>query len=779
MESINSSWQFSETWSEDFLNWKDEDVKEVRIPHTVKMLPLHYADDRSYQMISGYRRKLMIPEEAKGKRVFLRFDGAAHIATLYVNRKEVCTHQGGYTAFRCEISDLIKAGKECEIAVRLDSTENGSIPPFGYVIDYLTYGGIYRPVWLEIEEEEYISDIFVQTRDLHTAKVAVTIDGDPGRNRTIRIKDTDGNILCETQTKKNEIEIRVDEAKPWDIDSPKLYLCEVSLDNGSKKEVRFGFRTIRFVSDGFYLNGRREVMWGLDRHQCYPYVGYAVSDSLQVEDARILKKELSCNAVRTSHYPQSQAFIDACDELGLLVFTEIPGWQHIGDEAWKEVACRNVEEMVLQYRNHPSIVLWGVRINESQDDDDFYRKTNAIAHRLDPSRPTSGVRYLKKSSLLEDVYAFNDFSHSGKNAGARKKKDVTPDMNKALLISEANGHMFPTKAFDKWALRQEHALRHAKVMDAAMGSGEHAGVFEWCMFDYATHKDFGSGDRICYHGVMDSFRNPKLAASVYASQGEKHAVLEVGNPMDIGDYAAGNLGEIYAFTNADCVELYKNDVFVKRFESKGWKGMEHGPVLIDDTIGEMLETQEHMPKAQASAIRDCMLAAGKYGFSALPARYKAELAWIMLRYKMSFEDGYALYGKYVGNWGGEATRWRFDAKKDGKVVRSVTKTPGQKLHLEVKVSKTRLEEGDVYDMSAVRIMVHDDHCNHAPYAQLPLSFETSGPIEIAGPHTAVLEGGMSGLYIRTTGTDGTGELIIRSEGIEDVRIEFEVRKQGK
>ena len=99
-------------------------------------------------------------------------------------------------------------------------------------------------------------------------------------------------------------------------------------------------------------------------------------DSVQRRDADILKYELGLNAVRTSHYPQSQAFIDRCDEIGLLVFTEIPGWQHIGDEEWQEIAVRNTEEMVLQYRNHPSVILWGVRINESQDNDKLYTRTN-------------------------------------------------------------------------------------------------------------------------------------------------------------------------------------------------------------------------------------------------------------------------------------------------------------------------------------------------------------------------------------------------------------------
>ena len=340
--------------------------------------------------------------------------------------------------------------------------------------------------------------------------------------------------------------------------------------------------------------------------------------------------------MRTSHYPQSQYFLDECDRLGLLVFTELPGWQHIGDAAWKDRACAMLQEMLLQNRNHPSIILWGVRINESVDDDEFYARTNQIAHAMDPSRATSGVRHLEKSHLLEDVYPYNDFSHNGSNAGAKRKKDVTPDLSKALLISECNGHMYPTKPYDDAPHRQEHALRHARVLDAAYADGEHAGCFGWCMFDYATHKDFGSGDRICYHGVLDSFRNPKLAASVYASQGGEEPVLTVSSTMDIGDYPAGQIGTVYVFTNAERVDLYKNDMFVTTLHKSSWTSLPHPPLAVDDTIGVLLETQEHFDKAKADTLRDCLLAAGRYGLAGLPLRYKLKLAWCMVRYKMSF-----------------------------------------------------------------------------------------------------------------------------------------------
>ena len=276
-------------------------------------------------------------------------------------------------------------------------------------------------------------------------------------------------------------------------------------------------------------------------------MGYAAPARAQRLDADILKYELGCNAVRTSHYPQSHAFIDRCDELGLLVFTEIPGWQHIGGEEWKEQAVRNTEEMIRQYRNHPSIFMWGVRINESQDDDGLYQRTVETARGLDPTRPTGGVRYLKKSHLLEDVYTYNDFSHTGDNPGCDAKAAVTPDMEKAYFITEYNGHMFPTKAFDDEEHRKEHAMRHVRVLDSAASHADIGGTFGWCMFDYNTHKDFGSGDKICYHGVLDMFRNPKLAASVYASCHAALDCLTVSSTMSIGDHPAGQIGEVAVF----------------------------------------------------------------------------------------------------------------------------------------------------------------------------------------------------------------------------------------
>ncbi len=785
--SFCDGWEFTPRWTEDFgKGLPVAEAEEVRLPHNPKELPLHYAKPGDYEMLCGYRRRFSVPSYKDAPRLFLRFDGAAHQAVVWVNGKKAGEHKGGYTSFEIEITDLVEREGENLLTLQLDSHEDPSIPPFGFVIDYLTYGGLYREVWLEASSLSRLTDLFVYTPDLKTAAVQWKAERlENTASVRILVETEDGMILAEEKTEaaeKGEIKLHVPDALVWDTENPVLYhaVAELLDEDGAAVDRRtetFGFRTAAFRADGFYLNGKKTFLRGLNRHQSYPYIGYAAPESLQREDARILKDELQCTAVRTSHYPQSQYFLDECDRRGLLVFTEFPGWQHIGDDRWKDEACVMLEEMILQNRNHPSIILWGVRINESVDDDGFYTRTNRIAHELDPSRATSGVRYLEKSHLLEDVYAYNDFSHNGLTPGAKRKKDVTPDMNRAFLISECNGHMFPTKSFDDGPHRQEHALRHVRVQNAALQSGEHAGCFGWCMFDYQTHKDFGSGDRICYHGVMDMFRNPKLASAVYSSQGDDYPVLEISSSMAIGDSPAGQIGDIYAFSNAEVVKLYKNGVFVTDLHRSQWTSLPHPPFVVDDTIGELLETQEHFAPGKASVLKDCLLAAGKYGLAGLPVRYKLKLLWCMMRYRLTFSDGVALYGKYVGNWGGEATVWRFDALRDGKTVRSVTLSPGTELHLEVKVSRTRLVEKDTYDMASVRVRILDENGNTASYAQLPVVFSVEGDAVLVGPETAVSEGGMTGTYIRSAGRKGKAELTVSTLQTESVTIEFNMEKE--
>ena len=172
MLSLCNEWEYTSEWFDGFA-LGEGDGEAVRLPHTVAQMPLHYADHERYQGICGYRRKLELGPELAGKHIFVQFDGAAHIATVFLNGRELTTHRCGYTGFRVEITDAAALGGENLLCVRLDTTENPAIPPFGHVIDYLTYGGLYREVWLDVREKCYIEDVFITTPTLTDRKSVV------------------------------------------------------------------------------------------------------------------------------------------------------------------------------------------------------------------------------------------------------------------------------------------------------------------------------------------------------------------------------------------------------------------------------------------------------------------------------------------------------------------------------------------------------------------------------------------------------------------------------
>ena len=802
---LNDDWLFTEQFEDSLAapEYPENTLQPVRLPHTCKETPFHYFDESLYQMVSGYRRHLLIPKDWQGKQILLTFEGAAHDSTVFCNGKKVGEHHCGYTAFTVDLTDNVLYGQDNLLCVRLDSRENLNVPPFGYVIDYMTYGGIYRDVRLEVKEKVSLSDIFVHTAiDFKSSPVTAQITSEitltaSDENVTIRqyympkstaAAQESWRLLCEqtvsadtTGDKKIALTAAITDPLLWDTEEAHLYILKTQLyqDNTllDETETTFGIREAVFKKDGFYLNGRKLRIRGLNRHQSFPYVGYAMPKSMQRLDADLLKKELGLNAVRTSHYPQSHYFLERCDELGLLVFTEFPGWQHIGDDSWKAQAVANAEDMIRQYRNHPSIILWGIRINESPDDDAFYEKTNAVAHKLDPSRPTGGVRAMKKSHLLEDVYTYNDFLHDGEMPGCDPKKKVTSDMEKPYLISEYNGHMYPTKAFDNEERRSEHAIRHANVLDAVAGQSDIAGSFGWCMFDYNTHKDFGSGDRICYHGVMDMFRNPKLAASIYACEQEQTPVLEITSSMDIGEHPGCNRGNIYILSNADSVKMYKNDRFIKEYlpGMSPYKHLKHGPILIDDFIGDSFAQNERFRPKHAKEITDAMNLVARGSLNHIPKRLYLTALKLLLIYHIDFAEVTRLYTKYIGDWGGTATVYRFDAIKDGKVVKSVTKEPVREIRLEAEADHTILTEQHSYDVALVRIRAVDDHGNVLPFYQEPVRLITEGDISIIGPETIALQGGMGGTYVKSLGRSGQGALLLQSLTAGEVRIPFQIK----
>ena len=777
---LNNDWDYCQAFLADLvkLDFPGE-FDKVRLPHTFEVTPFNAFSTDIYQKDAIYRKNFKTEPEWERKRVLLTIEGAAHKSEVYLNEKLLATHDCGYTAFTVDLtSQLAPIGQKNLLAVRVDSHEDLNQPPFGFVVDYMTYGGIYRDVYIDVKNPVYIEDVFVKT--CGTKFEAEVKIGGCAESETKKFK------ISHTLKSAPSVKFTTDpnrEIKMWSVDEPYLYVLETCLSDADGnlldcKETRFGFRDIRYDESGFYLNGQKIKIRGLNRHQAWPYVGYAMPKNMQIEDADILKYELGLNEVRTSHYPQSQYFIDRCDEIGLLVFTEIPGWQHIGNADWKNKAVQNVRDMVLQYRNHPSIFIWGVRINESQDDDEFYERTNKIAHELDSTRPTGGVRYLKNSHLLEDVYTFNDFSFWGPNEGCLPKSKVT-DTRKGYMITEYNGHMFPTKTFDCESHRTEHAIRHAKVLDAVAGHEEISGSSGWCAFDYNTHKDFGSGDYICYHGVMDMFRNPKMAAYVYQSQEDAKVsgdVLYVTSGMDIGEYPASMRGDVYIITNADSVKMYVNDIFIKEYTADGspFKNLRHGPIVIDDYVGHRLVDEDGIKEKDLKPMKDMLFALQKYGVDNLPFRIVLKGLCLWARGVTNPNKLRDLYGKYIGNWGGKAVVYKFEAYRDGKLVKTVVRTPARSTTLKIEARRRNLVEESSYDVASVSLKAIDENGNLQPYCQEAVFLRCEGEIELIGPKLVSLKGGMAGTYVRSKGKAGKGTLFVTDWQNNEHWIEFNV-----
>ncbi len=778
--SLNFGWKYSPEFSEDMIssNFDDSKFETVDIPHTNKELPLNYFDEKDYQFVSCYRKSFDIGKKADGKRYILHFEGASVYSKVYLNGEFIGEYKGAYNPFSFDITEKVNEEGNL-LVVELDSTERKEIPPFGNVVDYLVYGGIYREVWLEEVSEVYIDNAFVRTLNVLQPKkvldIDVTLSESAKGELTFTLFDGDKKI----GEKKTDFSGRVINAKwavsdveLWDTENPHLYTIYIKLNDRDEISVRFGFRECRFMQDGFYLNGKKIKIRGLNRHQSYPYVGYAMPANVQKADADLLKYELGVNLVRTSHYPDSVHFLDRCDEIGLLVFTEMPSWQFLGEGEWRENCKENIRRMVLRDRNHPSIILWGVRVNEGLDCDEFYTETNAIARELDNTRQTGGVRNMPQSHLLEDVYTYNDFIHSG-GAINLLPPAVVAGFKAPYLVTEHNGHMFPTKSFDKEGVRTEHALRHTRVLNSAYKNGRISGAIGWCMADYNTHKDFGSGDRICYHGVTDMFRVPKLGAAIYRSQQDDKPFLEVSSAMDIGEHPGGTIGDVWIFTNCDYVKLYKNGKYTSTVypESSKYPYLPHPPMIAADFIGDALTVDEGLDPKAAALLTDTLVAAQTKQWKLPPSKFlKAGAAMVVG--KIPFGRMFDIVTKYVGGWGNEQITYAFEGYKNGECVATVVRTAVTELHIDVKADADTLREGDTYDATRIEIIARDQNGNRVPFADSAVKVTVKGAAKLIGPSEFPLVGGDRAFWIRTNGEKGDISVTVDAKSIGKVQLKL-------
>ncbi len=569
--------------------------EKVSIPHANRILDKHKGDDfmkqiDSYRFVSWYRRHFALDESYAGKEIYINFEGVANVADVYVNGRFVGCHKGAYTGFTFDITDFVNTdGSDNLLAVKVDSTKRSDVPPEGGSVDYCLFGGIVRDVNLIVKEKLHIDNIFVTTPNIKDGDGSVAVEAkilnlgenDGNISLTASVKDASGNIVATGEAsavsaKGSEALVKltasaVSDVTLWNVNNPYLYTVEVKLTSDGKLfdsvSEKIGFRYFEFISDetesAFYLNGEKLLITGMNRHEQWPWIGRAVGKKYQAADADLIKAS-GLNAVRCSHYPQNIAFLDRCDEIGLLVMEEAPGWAHIGDGAWQNVYKTNVEEMILRDRNHASIITWGVRVNESPDCHDLYVATNIRARELDPSRPTHGVRIgytYETTEILEDIFTVN-YTYP-------ETPRYTPYVISEYSTDWTSGNGFPGAAA-KQAVEFTNAF--AWPLDYIYGNKFCSGGFAWCMFDYNNEVNYTNTGHVFYSGIYDLFRYPKSVAYMYKAQQSP----EDGIVLYIANYWADEgKQDVVVMSNCDEVELLVNGKSAAKLAPNHYTNLPH------------------------------------------------------------------------------------------------------------------------------------------------------------------------------------------------------------
>ncbi|MCP4805499.1 MAG: hypothetical protein GY913_14115 [Proteobacteria bacterium] len=531
--------------------------------------------DFSYEGVTWYRRTFDVGEDLAGLELSLYFEAAGTVATVWINGTEVLSHEGGYLPFVVDLNDQVEVGSEGNVvAVRVDNTDDGGIPPGNE--SWFNWGGIYRDVWFVATSPLHISDpnavdvvagggVFAWTSHLDDGSATVRVDTHvvnehaDGRTTSLQtsLLDASGEVVATVDTTAEigageahtfEGSLLVDAPEAWHPDSPTLYTLRSRVYDGEELvdevETPLGIRTVSFSQEGgLSLNGERFWFRGANRMQDFPYVGYAATDALQAADARLLK-EHGFDYVRTSQYPQDPAFLDACDELGLLVMSPIPGFQYVGDATFVARSQDDMRQMIRRDRNRPSVVAWELSLNETDFDSEFAAEAVAIGHDECPHDSCWFAGWAH-----DEVY---DVFIATPEAGARTYAGPQP-----FVVSEY-GH---------W----EYGGLES-VTDVHRGDGD------WLMADQSWHHmeghhlnqalPYAAGDGLwagidlaCYpSGAIDTFRLPKYSAEFFRSQRPP----EYGAMVFIASHWTDESNPVpTVFGNCDQVDVYLDGVWVE------------------------------------------------------------------------------------------------------------------------------------------------------------------------------------------------------------------------
>ena len=608
-ESPNHNWKFkklAEKENEENYhqnNLDDSKWGNVSLPHTANVEPI--VVNNQWQGICWYRQSVMVPQNLENKKIFLEWEGAMNVAQVYLNGKLVETHSGGYLPIVIDATPHLKFGKENTIAIRLDNRDNPFTGPKPLkILDFNMYGGLYRKHNVVIKEKLYISNpnlarkaasggLFITTpkvaKESATVSVNAHVINEYAETQNATIKHTilyDGKAVTEVSTKlkpkrKNRrikvyrdlevtSELTVDNPNLWHPNHPHLYdlKTEVLVDGKvvDTQNDRFGIRDFEFKGMDFYINGEKTFLRGVNRHQEYPFVGYALSDNAQYRDAKKIK-DAGFDYIRLSHYPHSDAFMDACDELGLVTTAAIPGWQFYNDDDRFRDYCYNAtRQLVRRDRNHPSVALWEASLNETQMPEFFMERLNAIVHQEFPGEKvyTAGWKdyaydvyfqarqhkikhndYDHKHTKPYAVSEYGDWEYYSNNAGLNQDK-----LDKTLRFEKSSRQ---ARAFGESRLLNQlnniHESHNDNFTTPAFADSY------WVMYDYnrGYHPD------IEYSGVSDIFRIEKPAYYFYKSQREpsEEVVLNIAT-----FWTKKSPTDVKVLSNCDEVAFYLNDKLI-------------------------------------------------------------------------------------------------------------------------------------------------------------------------------------------------------------------------
>jgi beta-galactosidase len=622
---FNAGWRFGGVYrpgSED-PDYGVAAMQRITLPHTV--VPLSWGDwtPASWEQLWIYRKRFSI-EPLAGQRVFLDFDGVMTNATVYLNGVELAQHVGGFLPFTVELTEQLVPG-ENDLGVVVDGRLL-DVPPLGNTngaaaVDFLMPAGIYRDVRVRVVPTTYVADVFAKPVNVLAVRpgldLSVTVESGALRRQrmTLTVELLDGSRKLATRTITHLVGPGTNVISTglsglavalWSPSTPKLYTVRVTLAATAVPshtvEQRTGFRTASFRLDGFYLNGERLQIFGLSRHQMYPYVGMAASARLQARDAQLIRNELNCNMVRCSHAPPSPAFLDACDEVGLMVWEEPPGWDYIGDENFRAIFLQNVHDMVVRDRSRPSLIVWATRVNETQSFPTLYAEARQLADTLDGTRQTTGAMTTQSTAgWAEDVFAYNDYGATDPGSVDANMKLSPPVPGVPYLISESVGALSGPPNYrwiDPSQVLQEQGKLHAQVNQQARSDPAYSGAISWAGVDYAS---LVGGNRVWDNlrtpGILDTFRVPKPGAAFYRSQ-VSPAVAPVILPAFFWDFGpnsppSGPGPNSILATNCDQLYVYVGNelLTVATPDTADFGNLAYPPVLVDLTVdGSTLPT---------------------------------------------------------------------------------------------------------------------------------------------------------------------------------------------